>query len=172
MKDTKMTVRDRLTGERHHDVVIKKGTVAFVDLLSIRAFLDFFVKGQPQLTDTPYEISDYNPRHFPEPGSFKPARWESESATDGDAFVGFGYGPRACIGRKFALVEGVCFLVMMLRDWRVEVDLVGDETPEEWRRRTFDEQIHAMKGLAPFPIRLSKRTVVVQSPAPSWAMDM
>lgn len=32
----------------------------------------------------------------------------------------FGEGPRACIGKKFAQVEAMTFLVLFLRNWKVE----------------------------------------------------
>ncbi|KDQ08483.1 hypothetical protein BOTBODRAFT_179836 [Botryobasidium botryosum FD-172 SS1] len=73
---------------------------------------------------------DYNPRHFPDPETFKPSRW-GDGSVNPDAFGGFGQGPRACIGRKFSLAEATCFAVMLLRDWRVEVDLAEGGTPQQ-----------------------------------------
>jgi len=45
-----------------------------------------------------------------------------------DAFAGFSFGPRTCLGHKFAKVEAVCFLTLLLRDWRVETALEPGET--------------------------------------------
>lgn len=46
----------------------------------------------------------YNPRSFPQPECFRPSRWYN-AATD-EAYTAFSGGPRACVGRRFALVEG------------------------------------------------------------------
>ncbi|KDQ12283.1 hypothetical protein BOTBODRAFT_34565 [Botryobasidium botryosum FD-172 SS1] len=136
MRDVHLSVARRATGEKSHDVFIKKGTQVLINFLPIH----------------------YNPRHFPDPEAFKPSRWTDESLTsEAAAFAGFGHGPRACIGRKFSLAEATCFLVMLLRDWRVEVDLAPGETPQQWQQRVMTEQINTSRGLGPISIRLSRR---------------
>lgn len=52
-----------------------------------------------------------------------------------DTFLGFSSGPRTCIGKKFASVEAVAFLTLLLRDWKVDVKLSHGESTEAWRRR-------------------------------------
>jgi cytochrome P450 len=47
----------------------------------------------------------------------------------------FGMGPRACIGRKFAQAEVLCFLCLLLREWKLDVVLRDGETVEEYERR-------------------------------------
>ncbi|KDQ18443.1 hypothetical protein BOTBODRAFT_641585 [Botryobasidium botryosum FD-172 SS1] len=136
-RDTHLIVKDQVTGENVRDVVLKEGTMALVDIVGIH----------------------YNPQYFPDPEAFKPSRWEGD-AFDNEAFVGFGHGPRACMGRKFALVEGICFLVMLLRDWEVEVDIGADETPDQWRKRVLDPGARVtsfLLSLEPLPIRLTRR---------------
>ncbi|KAK0243729.1 cytochrome P450 [Armillaria nabsnona] len=66
-----------------------------------------------------------NPHDFPEPEKYIPSRWYD--ATEHD-FLMFGFGPRACVSRKFVQTEAVCFLAHFLRDWRVEVVLEAGET--------------------------------------------
>jgi Cytochrome P450 len=50
----------------------------------------------------------------------------------------FGIGPRACIGRKFGTVESLAFLVMFLREWKVDIVLKEGETREDWRQRVVE----------------------------------
>ncbi|KDQ07358.1 hypothetical protein BOTBODRAFT_180786 [Botryobasidium botryosum FD-172 SS1] len=134
MKDVRLDVTDKLTGEKSHEIVVKKGALVLANILEIQ----------------------YNPRHFPDPEAFKPSRW-TDSTVDSDTFVGFGLGPRGCIGRKFSLVEATCFLVMLLRDWKVDIDLLGGESPVQWRQRVMTEKAHATLGLGPIPLRFSRR---------------
>lgn len=75
-----------------------------------------------------------NSRHFTEPDSFRPRRWE-ESSTAMESLLGFSVGPRLCLGRKFATVESVAFLSNLLREWKFDIKLGRGETLEEWNRR-------------------------------------
>ncbi|KDQ08636.1 hypothetical protein BOTBODRAFT_37788 [Botryobasidium botryosum FD-172 SS1] len=134
MKDVQLGVTNKVTGEKEHSVVIKKGTHIVVNLLGIH----------------------YNPRHFPDPETFKPSRWDDGSVNP-DAFGGFGQGPRACIGRKFSLAEATCFAVMLLRDWRVEVDLAEGETPQQWQRRVLTDKVNGQRGLGPISVKFVRR---------------
>ncbi|KDQ10032.1 hypothetical protein BOTBODRAFT_36651 [Botryobasidium botryosum FD-172 SS1] len=132
-EDVVLNIPSRIPGGLAQNVAIKKGTVTSIDILGI----------------------NYNPRHFPEPESFKPSRWENPAVTD--MVMGFGYGPRLCLGRKFALVEVICFLVMFLRDWKIEVDLEEGETREDWRERMMTGKIELTFSIGPLPIRLTRR---------------
>lgn len=82
-----------------------------------------------------------NPRNFPEPTAFKPRRWETPEAASIDNFVAFAAGPRLCLGRKFSMVESVCFLSNMLRDWKIDVKLEKGETPQQWQERVLQPTI-------------------------------
>jgi len=134
MQDVQMGVTNKVTGEKSHSVVIKKGTQVVVNILGIH----------------------YSPRHFPDPETFKPSRWDG-SSIDPDAFGGFGLGPRACIGRKFSLAEATCFVAMLLRDWRVEVDLAEGESPQQWQRRVMTDKVNGPRGLGPISVRFTRR---------------
>src|ERR1700761_2297146 len=80
-------------------------------------------------TNSPAAL-DRNPRHYPDPHTLNPSRWDSNTAFD--ASLIFSQGPRTCIGRKFATTEWTCFLTMFLKDWKVEPVMHDSETREEW----------------------------------------
>ncbi|EJT98663.1 cytochrome P450 [Dacryopinax primogenitus] len=67
----------------------------------------------------------YNPRVYKDPKSFNPARW-LDPATE--PLLNFSYRPRVCIGKKFAVVESVCLLALLLRDYKIEPVLKGGQS--------------------------------------------
>jgi cytochrome P450 len=71
-----------------------------------------------------------DPRHFPDPETFRPERWldGSTAKLSKYAYIPFGGGPRVCIGERFAMMEGVLVLVTLLRRFRLEMD-GPDPTP-------------------------------------------
>jgi cytochrome P450 len=62
-------------------------------------------------------------RWFPNPTEFRPARFEagSDEIRHPHAYAPFGAGPRACIGRHFAMVEAQLILATIARSYRVEL---------------------------------------------------
>jgi cytochrome P450 len=56
-----------------------------------------------------------DPRWFEDPARFHPARFEAEESIRRGAYLPFGAGPRACIGRSFAMMEGTLALASVLR---------------------------------------------------------
>ncbi|KAG7097880.1 hypothetical protein E1B28_005192 [Marasmius oreades] len=97
-----------------------------------------------------------NPRYFEEPEKYKPSRWHG-LPNDSEQFTAFSVGSRACIGRKFATTEAVCFLTMFLRDWKVEPLLRAGETVEGWKTRVLDAKIGFTLGIKDVPVRLIRR---------------
>ena len=69
----------------------------------------------------------------------------------------FGFGPRACLGRKFAMAESVCFLTVLLRDWAVSPLLREGETILEWRSRVLRVDCAFTFGVGPVPLTLRRR---------------
>ena len=67
-------------------------------------------------------------------------------------------GPRACNGRKFATTESVCFLTLLLRDFKVEPLLRAGETKEQWRDRALVAKIALTLGVVDVPVRFIRRT--------------
>jgi cytochrome P450 len=61
-----------------------------------------------------------DPRWWPAPDSFRPARWlEPPGDRPRAAYFPFGVGPRQCIGNDFADLEGVTVLQTVLRRFRL-----------------------------------------------------
>ncbi|KZT55759.1 cytochrome P450 [Calocera cornea HHB12733] len=98
----------------------------------------------------------YNARVYPEPYAFKPARW-LDSTTE--PLLAFSYGPRVCIGRKFAVVESTAVLALLLRDYKVELVLKGGQTVEEWRAAWVDHtELKVGFGHKQFPLKFTRRS--------------
>jgi cytochrome P450 len=69
----------------------------------------------------PY-LTQRDPRWFPDPTVFDPWRFtaEKERLLPPCAWFPFGAGPRACLGRGFALMEGTLVLTILLQRYRLE----------------------------------------------------
>ncbi|KAF4593401.1 hypothetical protein EYR38_009115 [Pleurotus pulmonarius] len=132
--DTTITIPNPIGEDGGKTVAIRQGTKVIIDMVGLQ----------------------YNPRYFDEPEKFKPTRWEGISG-DSEAFTAFSFGPRTCIGRKFAMVEAVCWLTMVLRDWRVEPMLRPGETEEMWRQRVLDARVGMTLNVFDVPVRLVRR---------------
>ncbi|KAH9973813.1 cytochrome P450 [Lactifluus volemus] len=116
-------------------VAIPKGLSVIVDMIGIQ----------------------YNPRYFPDPYKYDPSRWRGVVA-ESEEITAFSVGPRTCLGRKFAVVEAVCFLTLLIRDWMVEPIMNPGETGEQWRDRVM--QVVDMKmtlSVKALPVRLRRR---------------
>ena len=72
-------------------------------------------------------------------------------------YIGIQTGPRVCIGRKFATTEAVCFLTMLLRDWKVEPSLREGETKDAWRERVLQGKVVITLGVMDVPMRFTRR---------------
>jgi hypothetical protein len=66
-------------------------------------------------------------------------------------------GPRTCIGRKFATTEAVCFLTMLLREYKVQPILQGKEGKEEWKNRVIDAKVMLTLGIKDVPVKFVRR---------------
>ncbi|KAF8075089.1 cytochrome P450 [Lyophyllum atratum] len=97
----------------------------------------------------------HNPRLYPEPERFMPSRWYGAPE---DVSM-FGIGPRGCIGRKFAQTEALCFLSLILRDWKLDIVLQDGETREEYEDRVMGKakMVGLAFGVGPIALRLVRR---------------
>ncbi|EJD03282.1 cytochrome P450 [Fomitiporia mediterranea MF3/22] len=138
-------------------IFVKKGTSVVLDLVGML----------------------YDPQTFPDPEEFKPERWVksgkftpvssitkdrdagevsgSAPTSSLDGFVGFSFGPRTCLGHKFAKVEGVAFLTLLLREWRVEPVLRDGETKEMWKERIMTPRLGMTMTVGEIPLKLVRR---------------
>jgi cytochrome P450 len=98
-----------------------------------------------------------NERYYDEPEKYKPQRWYGLSPSDFEQFTAFSVGPRACLGRKFAETEAVCFLTYLMRDFRLEPILNKGETVDAWQARVLDAKIMVTLGCQDVPLRLVPR---------------
>ncbi|KAF8191805.1 cytochrome P450 [Pholiota molesta] len=122
-------------GEEGSKIVpVPKGTQVLVDMIGVQ----------------------YNPRYFDNPGEYRPSRWYGVS-NESEAFTAFSIGPRTCIGRKFATTEAVCFLTMLLREYKVQPILQGKEGMEEWKNRVIDAKVMLTLGIKDVPVKFVRR---------------
>ena len=66
-------------------------------------------------------VTHRDPRWFPEPERFDPARWMAEARSTRPRFSYFPFsaGSRACLGEAFAGMEGVLCLAALCQKWRL-----------------------------------------------------
>ncbi len=77
------------------------------------------------ITYSPY-LSHRMPELFEDPHRFDPGRWDpshGERAAKPGHLVGFGGGPRLCLGRSFALTQLKVMIATLLARLRIEPDL-------------------------------------------------
>jgi len=72
-----------------------------------------------------------DPRFYDDPDAFRPERWATDlrERLPDFAYVPFGGGPRACIGRQFALMEAQLALATVGRDYRLGRPADGVDHP-------------------------------------------
>jgi len=93
----------------------------------------------------------YNPKYWEDPLSFKPARFNGDWPRD--AFLPFGGGARSCLGRRFAELEFIVAIVMLVRRYRI---IVKDEP--QFAGETFEQRkervLRAKNGLTLTPVKM------------------
>jgi cytochrome P450 len=124
--DKTQSIRDPDTGAAH---ILPPGTVVNVNCVALHR----------------------NPKYWgPDANEFRPQRWDGRVGQDDDgpdaakrryatvrspkhpgAFVPFGEGVRACLGRKFAEVEMAAVVATLFSEYNVEIARVGGESEAE-----------------------------------------
>jgi cytochrome P450 len=92
---------------------------------------------------SPY-LTQHDERWFPDPERFDPLRFspENERRMRACAWFPFGAGPRACVGRGFAMLEGTLILAVALQRCRLR-PAAGQGEP----RRLWQLSLHPQGGL-------------------------
>jgi len=67
---------------------------------------------------SPY-ITHRDARWFSEPDAFRPSRFDAESSLPRGSYLPFGLGPRACVGRSFAMMEAPVAIASILQRFRL-----------------------------------------------------
>jgi cytochrome P450 len=121
------TVHD-LPRLRYADAVIKESMRLYPPAWAVgrEAIEDCVIGGYHVPAETQMFISQYvthrDPRHFDNPETFDPDRWQDGRTNDlpAYAYFPFGGGPRLCIGSSFAKMEAVLLLAAVARRFRLE----------------------------------------------------
>jgi cytochrome P450 len=69
------------------------------------------------------------PAVFPDPNRFDPERWLRNPSPPADSWIGFGGGPRVCIGAGFAQTEIKLIMMNLIHRFRLTADPQADATP-------------------------------------------
>jgi cytochrome P450 len=81
----------------------------------------------------PVQLYQYDPEFWPNPTAFEPERFRPEQVASAlwarhpCAWLPFGAGPRFCLGRDFAMLEGKLILAMALQRFDFAPEGEGDE---------------------------------------------
>ncbi|KZT40270.1 cytochrome P450 [Sistotremastrum suecicum HHB10207 ss-3] len=132
-EDTSLTIPSMKRPGEIERITVKKGTTVINDFVGMA----------------------YNERVYPEAEKFMPSRWYG---TNVERIIGFGYGPRTCLGMKFATTEATCFLTLLLREWRIEAVFENGETQQEWQKRVLNPTLFTTLTLDKVPLRFVKRS--------------
>ncbi|EJT98650.1 cytochrome P450 [Dacryopinax primogenitus] len=101
----------------------------------------------------------YNERVYSSAYTFLPARWLDPET---EPLINFSYGPRVCLGKKFAITEAVGVLTLLLRDYRIELALKQGQTSKQWREKWEREGQESKIGFGPkrFPLKFTRRAAI------------
>lgn len=75
-----------------------------------------------QMVIIPASAIHHDPEYYPDPKKFDPERFSPEETRKRNpyAFLGFGQGPRFCIGMRFGLLQSTVGLVNLLLNFKFE----------------------------------------------------
>lgn len=102
----------------------------------------------------PIHLLHRHPDHWADPETFSPERWfdaEATAARDKFAFLPFSFGPRNCIGYRFAEIEAKIIIANIVKKFRI--DLVQPVDDEELAFANFI----ALKSKPPVEIKAYRR---------------
>ncbi|KAJ7434462.1 cytochrome P450 [Mycena latifolia] len=124
----------KVTRPAKRTMILKKGSLMVIEMIAVQ----------------------HNPHFFPDPEEYRPSRWYGASEAD---VLMFGLGPRGCLGRKFSYTEAMCFLSLLLRDWKLDIPLPRGETRREYEQRVMGKagRVGMAFGCGPMPFILTRR---------------
>lgn len=87
-----------------------------------------------------------DPKNFPNPDKFDPERFsvENRESFNAIAYLPFGFGPRACVASRFALMELKASIYSLLRNFYVEC---SEKTVAPVKLLTGTFSLEAEKGM-------------------------
>ena len=108
---------------------------------------DVLVKGhllkKGTMVNFPLYLTHHNPEHFPDPDTFDPSRFGTSkllvAAQKAKQIIPFSAGKRDCIGKRFAMLEMKCALMMIVRN--LNFNLLEEPVAR------LDLTMHADKGI-------------------------
>jgi len=64
-----------------------------------------------------------DPKYWDDPLVFKPERWQNQASLIKHSYqyIPFHAGPTACLGRKMAILEAKCMMILLLQNFELEV---------------------------------------------------
>ncbi|KAG9026657.1 hypothetical protein FRB95_008627 [Tulasnella sp. JGI-2019a] len=125
--------------ERHKEIMIPKGSEVVIDMSGVH----------------------HNPRYWPDPYTFKPDRF-LDANWPREAHTSFWLGPRACMGKRFAEVEAMTVITLIVRRYKLTVDTkrfpdIPGETKLERRERVLKVKLPFMITPCGIPLVLTRR---------------
>ncbi|KAF5343987.1 hypothetical protein D9758_012923 [Tetrapyrgos nigripes] len=95
----------------------------------------------------------YNPKYWDNPADFNPNRFMPPSNWPREAFASFSSGTRACIGRRFAEIESIAIITMLVIKYRVRI-----KPENRYKGETFEQRkervLHSRSGITLTPVRV------------------
>lgn len=89
----------------------------------------YTIQEDAALNLTPWSVHR-DPTYYDDPEAFRPERWTEEKVAERPdySYFPFGGGPRQCIGKHFAMLQGQLVLATLAQEY--ELELVSDEDPD------------------------------------------
>ncbi|XP_025016220.1 cytochrome P450 4F6-like [Tetranychus urticae] len=104
-------------------ILFNLGNISFfiITLISMVLQEDIMVKDKRlrkgSVVGIVVEATHHDPKVYPNPKKYDPDRWSPENASKipKAAYIPFGYGPRSCIGYRYAMIELKIYTIQIIR---------------------------------------------------------
>jgi len=98
-----------------------------------RKYGEFIIPKGVTVIVAPY-LLHHDPKVWDEPEVFKPERWLVKQKMHSNQYIPFLFGPRDCIGKRFALMEAKVIVALLVREFKFEMK---DEDYNAVKRKSF-----------------------------------